>query len=99
MLVVIKLEYMVACNVHCVFCLVFFLVSYWIFLYRAIWIWINVNDRAQKKEAMLMSNNQCEAGMHTTPTVGFVHLPSHSTSKHTLKQKILSQTDFVIQIL
>ncbi|XP_075573423.1 calcium-activated potassium channel subunit alpha-1 isoform X11 [Pelecanus crispus] len=28
-------------------------------------------DKAQKKEAILMSYNQCEAGMHATPTEGF----------------------------
>uniref|UniRef100_A0A8B9NNJ2 RCK N-terminal domain-containing protein n=1 Tax=Accipiter nisus TaxID=211598 RepID=A0A8B9NNJ2_9AVES len=31
-------------------------------------------SRAQKKEAMLISYNQCEAGMHATPTVGFAIL-------------------------
>uniref|UniRef100_A0A663NA39 Calcium-activated potassium channel subunit alpha-1 n=1 Tax=Athene cunicularia TaxID=194338 RepID=A0A663NA39_ATHCN len=31
-------------------------------------------SRAQKKEAILMNCSQCEAGMHPTPTVGFVIL-------------------------
>lgn len=33
----------------------------------------------EPEERSNTSELQCEAGMHATPTMGFVHLPSHYT--------------------
>lgn len=50
----------------------------------------------RRKKQYLRVTISVKTDMCTTPTMRFVHILSHSTSKHTLKQKMLSLTTSIV---